>query len=167
MTTDNRAGTGTKDFDTYFHETVEYPDPTAHDLTKSGWRFDYVSSTFLNGWINYVKPISAFVVSRYSDDFPSVIAHVESWKASPPPHTNFGELDDDVYVLAKDESGRLWCFEFDCDVSDCSIGVLDLGADTEAVAIASFVAYAQSRARRPEEAIEIPTSVIRGWVSFR
>lgn len=161
-------------FEDFFHDTFEYPDPTEHDLSKAGWRFDYISSTFLNGWINYVKPVSAFVMSRYAEDFSTVKAKLAEWESKPPYHTKLHDLGDDVHILARDKGGKFWCFEYDCDTSDCSVGVLDVGDAAEADVIEAFAVHVRNRAEHcargyehaTGEALPIASTLLRGWVSF-
>ncbi len=158
-------------WETCFTETFEYPDPTQIDVTQSGWCLHYISSTFLDGWINYVEPVKAFVVSRYADDFQTVKAQLAAWEAKPPYHTKLGTLGDDVLLLAKDKSGRYWFFHFDNDDSDCSIGVLAANVGDRAVTM--FAEYAADAAKDfagsyggTGEALEIAPSFIRGWVQW-
>lgn len=158
-------------FDDYFPHAIEYPDPTEIDMTAKGWRFDYISSTFLNGWINYVRPVRAFVVSRYDATSKSKL---EEWIATPPHDTQLGDLGDDVFILARDDDARrLWFFWFDCDVSDCSIGCLDVDPGDHGAAEEAFVEYVGERGADFKigyggcgEAVEIPLVCIRGWVQF-
>lgn len=153
-----------------FYNTFEYPDPTQIDVTQSGWLLDYISSTFLDGWINYVKPVRVFVLSRYAEDFQAVKATLAAWEVKPPFHTKLSSLGDDVIVLAKDKTGRYWFFHFDCDVSDCSIGVFDAaGAEADIIFDKYVRDCAEDYARGyggTGEALEIPLSCIRGWVSW-
>lgn len=41
----------------------DYVDPTTIDIQGS-WKINYISSTFLNGWINYVEPVRVVVLAR-------------------------------------------------------------------------------------------------------
>lgn len=50
----------------YFHNTVEYPKNLVHYPIPYGTLLCYVSSTYLNGFINYVRPISIFILDRYT-----------------------------------------------------------------------------------------------------
>jgi hypothetical protein len=52
----------------YFENNVDYPSEVAHNPLPYGTVWCYISSTFLNGIINYVKPISCFVLDRYTAD---------------------------------------------------------------------------------------------------
>ena len=46
----------------YMPNDCEYGHPTEMDISSYGWMTTYISSTFLNGWINYVKPVNAFTM---------------------------------------------------------------------------------------------------------
>jgi hypothetical protein len=52
----------------YFDTSIDYPHDIAHNPIPYGTLWCYVSSTFLNGMVNYVKPISCFVLDRYTAD---------------------------------------------------------------------------------------------------
>lgn len=114
---------------------VEYPKITYTMLELGLWH-TYISSTFLEGWINYVKPLAARLITRYRD-------HTSNFKQSEKfnagefgVHTRLRDLGDDVLLLAYSEinpkkdyidedhpAGKTyWLFWFDCDVSDCCIG---------------------------------------------
>lgn len=166
----------TSAFNDCFTDKDQYRDPTTVNVTEPGWLIDYISSTFLNGWINYVTPVKAFVVSRYAEDFGAVKAKLASWEESKPYHTKLCELGDDVALLGQDKRGRYWYFYFDNDTSDCSIGVLDIeaGGLTGDQIVKAFDEHVQGIADRCErayggtgEALEIPLSCIKGWVSFK
>lgn len=49
----------------YFDDSIEYPNKVAHETLPYGTIWWYISYTFLNGIINYTKPISCFVLDRY------------------------------------------------------------------------------------------------------
>ncbi len=152
-------------------EYADPTDPTQVDISSSGWSIDYISSTFLEGWINYVKPVKAFVIRRYSDDGEDsgLAEKVKKWHEEEHHHTKLGVFGDDVMMLCRSDAGDWWYFWFDCDSSDCSIGKFEdeLGADVPA----EFVAYVQDRAKdlaRPAapEWHELDVKKISGWVSF-
>ena len=50
----------------YFEDNIEFPREVAHTMLPYGTVWAYISSTFLNGIINYVKPINYFVLDRYT-----------------------------------------------------------------------------------------------------
>lgn len=52
----------------YFDDNIDYPNEVVHNPIPYGTVWCYISSTFLNGIINYVKPISCFVLDRYTAD---------------------------------------------------------------------------------------------------
>lgn len=61
----------TKKFLDYFPNQEEYPRAIAFRLLPVGSLWEYVSETFLNGLINYVTPIKAYVLGRYRPWFSS------------------------------------------------------------------------------------------------
>ena len=52
-------------FDDYFTSTVEYPRDVAENPLPFGTQYNYISSSFLDGFINYVTPVKAYVLARY------------------------------------------------------------------------------------------------------
>src|SRR6266545_2290727 len=142
-----------KEIWSYFTETVEFPREVAHNPLPYGTVWVYISSTFLNGFINYVQPISCFVVDRYTppdqalenkkfrmskkNAIESIISGKENFS-----HTDLHCLEDDIILLAeievneKDVLNKFMFFWFDCDVSDCCIGKFET-ADTKEQVIES------------------------------
>jgi len=129
---------GRADFNTYFRHTEEFP-KIGMDILPMGTDYVYVSCTFLNGFINYVKPLKAFVLGRYHGwdeelDSPNEI-HIqdppgsrqwvkpslktkdEFFKALTVPgavaHSKLDtDFQDDVLILAKSEENHKgeWCY---------------------------------------------------------
>lgn len=156
-------------FDSYTPENFEYPHPAVQPLVP-GVCFSYISTTFLNGWINYTgKVVRAYLLERYYDpeeDEETNEQRLAKWHADPPYHADLGKLGDDVLLLTKDEGGKWWFYWFDCDVSDSGIGILDT-EDDEATIIAAFDEFVAERQRyiKPEgKALLIGPTTIRGWV---
>lgn len=152
----------------YFPEWIEFANPTTASLVP-GTCFSYVASTFLNGWINYVKIDRAYLVTRYAKHAENQKA-LAAFHASPPFHVSFAAaFPDDVHVLARDEVGRWWWFWYDKDCSDCCVGILDPRGDDEETVRHCFEAYVnEASGRDPDEdepALAIDASKIRGWVS--
>jgi len=86
-----------KYFDGY---DLEYPDPTQTMLELGLWH-TYISSTFLNGWINYVKPIAASLITRYQGHSKN-LEQVQKFHGRETPdfggHTVLGNFGDDVLL---------------------------------------------------------------------
>ncbi len=165
----------------YFTESIEYPDLGMFlvDGLSEGVLYEYVSNTFLDGWINYVKPVRAFVMERYrileKDKIEETLKQ-DSY------HSRLSVFGDDVVLLAKiKDTDHYALFWFDCDVSDCCIGIFRT-SDSQELVEASFVRYVKRLAEyncgsfvsEPDggpgyttgQTHEIPVSYIKGWVSF-
>jgi hypothetical protein len=124
-----QKGTNFNIFD-LFIEDIEYPN---HDVILNGLQdgqvFSYISKTYLNGLINYVDIIGAFMINRYSqfnedeDEWEKRCKNVDSLIDEY--HTYLGDSDrfDDILILAKG-ADSYWLFWKDCDGSDCEIGRL-------------------------------------------
>lgn len=152
-------------------EYADPTDPSQVDISSSGWCVNYISSTFLNGWVNYVDPVKAFVIHRYEDDVRELAARVDRWHQEAPFHTKLDIFKDDVLLLCRAKNGEWWYFWFDCDVSDCCIGKFtdEPGADI----VKEFEEYVEERAEDlktyhggPPAWMELDVKKIRGWVSF-
>ena len=156
-------------FNGYLHDVYEYPQPAIQSFLP-GTLFTYISTTFLNGWINYTGDVvRAYLIERYveENDEPNEVT-LAQWHAQPPFHAELGKLGDDVLLLTKDEAGRWWLYWFDQDVSDSQIGILDTQDDLDATVIAAFDEYVlerQNRIKREGKALLIDPKSIRGWVS--
>src|ERR1700737_3294562 len=84
----------------YFHDRVDYPDPTQTMLELGVWH-EFISETFLNGWINYVEPVRAWVITRYRA-YSKNKADVEALAEKKPYHTDLSvATHDDVLLLAR------------------------------------------------------------------
>ena len=149
----------------YFDDIVEYPNDVAHNPIPYGTAWCYISSTFLNGFINYVKPVTYFVIDRYTarDEKVGEITLYDkdksiqyNWKGTKARlisialsgkkeiayHTDLRCFCDDVIILGeiedapKDGKRRYMFFWYDLDTSDCCIGKFETN-DTEAEVIQS------------------------------
>lgn len=154
----------------YFPLAVEYPEPADQPL-KRGLLFSYISSTFLDGWINYVEMKRAWLITRYRAHAENV-AKLAAFHADTPIHPNLGALGDDVFILARSKRGDWWFFWYDCDVSDCCIGILSPWKDTDEQVLEAFDKFAADRHGRENGAAEhhpplpIDVSKLRGWVRW-
>ena len=159
----------------YMRDEIEYPHPAVEPL-RQGVLFSYISSTFLNGWINYVGDVRrAYLVTRYRSHAENVEA-LAKWHADPPFHSKFDDIPDDVHLIAKDEGGKWWYFWYDRDCSDCCIGILDTDDSDDAVLVA-FDEHVNSwhgigadrhgteNGEEPSPPLAIDPKTIRGWVS--
>lgn len=150
---------------------LDYIDPTEFDIGSTGWCINYISSTFLNGWINYVKPVRAFVIQRYEDDYYALSARVEQWHKEEHHHTQLNFFEDDVLLLARSDIGDWWYFWFDYDVSDCCIGKFK--DDPNADIPAEFEKFVSERAGDLKnyhggdaKFFNLDERKFRGWISF-
>lgn len=129
----------------YFNYCIEYPRITDMILPINGL-YSYISSTFLEGFINYVDIKKAFIITRYNS-YSKNLESVQKIEQKNKYHTKLSEFDDDILILAKSKEGKQglsskiwWFFWFDCDVSDCQIGRFE-SYDEEQVIIDEFVKY--------------------------
>lgn len=52
----------------YFEDNIEFPKDVAYNPIPWNVAWTYISSTFLNGFINYVEPLACYVVNRYTKE---------------------------------------------------------------------------------------------------
>jgi len=176
--------------ETYFKTTIEYPRNILADPLPMNTLREYISSTFLDGFINYVEIKKAFVIGRYTkwDEEPDNDIHImepagsREWKTFKPKtkleafnlltekdrvfHSNLDTaFSDDVLLLAKDSD--VWVFFwYDRDCSDSCIGRFQT-PDSDVVVIDSFVKYVKQLKidEYYEEEKEIPLHYFSGWLS--
>lgn len=168
----------------YFEESQEYP-AVAHEAMRLGLWQEYISSTFLNGWINYVKPRKAWLLTRYAQhNLNKQAVEILNNQSDPPHHTNLREIfEDDILLLAQEEEYPTfwWVFWFDNDTSDCCIGRFKSRVSEETI-IVDFAAWAQERSldlskvysqniglssnKEGWPALEIDVTKLRGWIRF-
>lgn len=157
-----------------FHDCEEYPDNIAERGVPQSMLYEYVSSTFLNGLINYVNPFWGCVLERYEVWKNFNIEEIVN-KAISQPHLKLSEFIDDVLVLAETENSY-WFFWFDNDVSDCQVGRVEKSSTTKDSMKKSLIEWIESHEyveRQPNtESIvgnyyEFPTKCFdHGWASF-
>lgn len=85
--------------------------------------YGYVSSTYLNGFINYVNILCGAMVNAYAmDDEEWNIFCKNVDELVNEFHTDVSNADkfDEIYVLAE-SSDSYWIFDSDKDCSDCAI----------------------------------------------
>jgi hypothetical protein len=173
-----------------FEDEVEYMTEDLISNFRSGTIYFYIGSTFLNGYINYVKPIKIYLLERYRTQWKRY--EEEIWLPFVNKinyNTNIGVLDDDVLILGKTNE-HYYFFWFDCDVGDCAIGRQLKGETKEEDAIKWFKNYTESLIEKKfleyrnknrkkfdlsddEECAEgisgyreVPTQCVKGWIKF-
>jgi len=178
----------------YFDQSINYPgDLIADNPLPWGVLYEYVSSTFLQGFINYVKITKAYVMDRYQPwhaDFPC--QHTMKLR-NPPGSFNWVEktfknkhelfqalimkgatmhskldadFQDDVVILAQTNTpGNYYLFWFDRDCSDSMIGRFQT-TDTHEQVVAEFDAYILGKKDTflVGDAREIPLHYFQGWL---
>jgi len=162
------------EFKDYFKFNEDYPDPT-NGLLPINQQYFYISSIFLDGWINYVTIIKAFLITNY-EPYDNNLKSLENFN-----DINFNHIhtkinkffDDDVALLAKSKSGQFWFFYYDQDCSDCIIGRFET-ADSNEVVMQYFtnfcnklsLSYTNADNLEIKPAIELDVKMFKGWISF-
>ena len=97
----------------------EYPDNVAKNALPQDTFYEYISSTFLNGLINYVKIFATYLI--LDRDRSEKVSEEVIEQSSKRVHTHLGSFGIMVTVLAETENS-FWIFCYDPDVSDCGVG---------------------------------------------
>ncbi len=103
--------------DKYFDDSVDYPSISG-EILPTGILYCYVSSTFINGFLNYSKPLKAFLMHRYEENPRTNKLAAEKFNSSNDHHSNLRTIRDDILLLSKNDAGEYWYFWLDNDVSD-------------------------------------------------
>ena len=179
----------------YFDENIDYPKEVAHDPIPYGTVWCYISSTFLNGFINYVEPIKCYLIDRYTSDNKKVDDNHTKGELKEKIlsgenetfHTKLNCFRDDIIILAEIETNnydsnnklnKFMFFYFDEDVSDCCIGRFETNDSKEEV-IQSIINWLEREKlnnngriinENTESGIinytELPPSFLQGWIKF-
>ena len=164
----------------YFTEEIEYPKMVGYEIMPWGHYWEYISSTFLNGFINYVDIKFAFLVDRYTiDDGYNDHEDVELKKQAlidflrkKDVHTHLSEFQDDIIVLGEVEKNSYMFFWFDCDVSDCCIARFKTSDQLFKIkenlrAFVKEIYYEHTLDKQDEyDPTELPSECFTGWISF-
>lgn len=137
-----------------FTNQVDYPD--SEQLlggVPQNTLYQYVSSTYLNGLINYASPSVAILLNGTAED----VAKLESQ----PYHSNYS--NHDVVVLGQ-TSDSVYYFRSNQDVSDCSIGRIDKAANN--VTLEDVLELVIPHLNTRFDSCVVLQNKPRGWVSF-
>lgn len=120
------------DFYDLFDLYLEYPDETllAERGVVQNTLYEYVSSDYLQGFVNYVKIYSAIMVERY-EEFNDQMLQRTYDELSKSRHSNYYDICEDDVALFGETKNSLWFFYLDRDVSDCMIGRIEKGKVTK------------------------------------
>jgi hypothetical protein len=103
-------------YSTYFDDIIDYPKNIIHNPLPIDTFWNYISCTYLNGFINHVKPIKWYSVDRYSNPNKILSNGVSKYdyidklidgSVDTPFHTNLRMFEDDCIILAE------YDFEYD------------------------------------------------------
>ena len=158
----------------YFEDEVDYPKNVAVDILPLGTLWCYISSDFLNGFINYVKPVKGYLINHYQTlDEPLDKGEGRVSIQNQDPETSGSQRWITAYaktklekyqLLTKEENAchpkfhefrddvlllakaeNIWFFFwFDMDCSDCFIGRFKTNEPDETV-IKKFTEYCHER----------------------
>lgn len=172
----------------YFDKQIEYPKNVAENPLPVGVCYDYIGSSFLDGFINLTRKgfLYCFVLNRYTrEDYKlesfnnktkvEVINDINSG-AEEFYHTKFNKLEDDVLILSRINENMYMFFWYDMDCSDCMVGRFET-YDSPEVIKASLMQHLIKEYRDHKEHEEHHedengfheldvNKFLKGWVSF-
>lgn len=155
-----------KDFFDYFEYSEDYPKNIAERGVSENSYYCYISTTFLNGMINYVKPFWGCILERYEDWTEEKVDKYQE-KLKSQQHTDFSIIPDDVLILAESDNDY-WFFWSDKDVSDSAIGRFSKDGIAKEDVISSLEQWISNNPQK--EGSKNPfTQIISepiGWMSF-
>lgn len=179
----------------YFKSSIDYPSFKSDRILPYGEMWNYVSSTFLNGFINYVEHKKCIVLDRYTgpdeDVSEKILVHEKGsfgdwkkWKGTKSElinsinsgekgiyHTSLDCFNDDVIILSKIENSeessenKYMLFWFDMDCSDCCIGRFKT-EDSEEIVQKSLITWINSLECHKSYSELDPKKFLKGWVKF-
>ena len=177
--------------DRYFDRSVQYPKEILFDILPWGVYWMYISSTFLNGLINYIKPEKAYLLDRYTAwDERGAYRYIETQTVVTKEtctkqesldafyvrenlHTDLNMFGDDIMLLGSIEDVGYIMFWFDSDLSDCCIGRFKTDDSLEDVKrhFSEYVSLTDKnlkgyRGNKELCAKELPIDQIKTWISF-
>lgn len=165
-------------FRDYFHEEIDYPDVLGSTVLPIGTEWNYVASSFLDGIVNYAKPIKAFLLNRYyeweeliedqkyDNEFLTKEQIFNKLTSNPSFHTKIYSLRDDVIILSKikDSDNMYIYFWYDIDCSDCSVGRFISNQGDDKV-IELFSKWVSEMRDNQGGSVEVPLDFFQGWMS--
>ena len=168
-----------KPIDEYI-DFVEYPDDemVIHGLNMDVGFF-YISNTYLNGLINYIPIIDAYLINRYSydiDKFDKCCEIFDNYTKQNNFHFNlthaFNDPDysDELLLLCENDYCYM-LFDVDPDCSDCSIAKIRKDHFTsKEEACESFYKYcmefSEDNVKSNAKVYRISPSVFTGWITL-
>ena len=102
----------------YFEGCQDYPKDKVENILPYGEVWNYISSSFLNGFINYVTPVKVFQIDRYSPEYEDMSQYkINVWKPSEHSPAIFNgtksQLRDAIVKTELSTYGRIDCFADD------------------------------------------------------
>lgn len=107
-------------------DIIDYPDSERLFNLEQNTGYASISSSYLNGLVNYVKPLYLICFQKHCNDeqFDEVIKYLQNIDINRLPnewyHTDFSKLNDNVYYLGEIETSYV-IFKYDIDCSECMI----------------------------------------------
>lgn len=152
----------------YFY-TIEHPtDEQMMDGLEEDVLFSSISTTYLNGFINYCKIKKAYMVNSYmfEKDWERACARVDLLPVQF--HTDISDASkfDDVIILAENKN---WWFFFDndCDCNYCGIGKLSKKKYEAELILEAFKNEAEARSKdgaHLKKIKEMGPEHFKGWI---
>lgn len=179
-------------FRDFVSEAEEYPGAKLLNGLEHGVFYCYVSSSYLEGIVNYTKPIAGVLLERYNVlNRTKAESIIDTRVKKGIGHPSLEAFEDDVLLLCTPDStseadgdpNEYYVFWFDRDVSDCCVGRFN-STDTREQVIADFKTWVESLCDRSQQGVvrkdasgcgwektsdwmDLPLEYLRGgWITF-
>jgi hypothetical protein len=157
-----------------FEDSEDYPNDIVDRGVPQDTLYSYVSSTFLNGFVNYVKDPKAYLIERYGkfnedktlhtrDDGDETDLEKYSAKLKNDFHRNYSTAPDDIVILAH-TAKSYWFFYSDRDCSDCCIGRISRNKFVDYEHYIALFKETFKLYEKPVNFIELPKPT--GWITL-
>lgn len=150
------------------NDIIDYPKREKLFNFQIGTGYAYVSHTYLNGLVNYVKPRYLILAKIYSDDlkFEEILSKLSNITYQNWYNTDLGKLEDEIYLIGElDDSWVV--FDSDLDCSDCMIlRVPKSNCDFDKCKelLINIIRYRSNYEHKDGTYVELPLP--RGWINF-
>lgn len=157
----------------YFIKTIDFPNLQG-DILKFNVLYDFVSSSWLNAFINNCELLQVIAIDRYEPiDSKKLKAMIDLDNGITTSNLSF--LKDDIIVLGHINKDEYIFFYFDYDISDCKIGRFQTSDSIEEIK-SNVINYIANRLKPGEikEYIDdgikdysiLPIKAFKGWLKY-
>lgn len=165
-----------REIDRLHLDTYDYPREMIqlHGGIPQNTVYNYVSSSFLNGLVNYAGIKIGYMLNRYGlkhlEDEETYASYVGITKwIDQQPHCS--KFDHDDCILLGETESSYWCFWFDRDVSDCCVSRMEKSfyksfEDFELSTLSNMASNYENWKHSDAPGPEFHKFTPKGWISW-